>query len=157
MVAFGGPFYRQGLISRRLMLRALWGQLVYVHLGADEEKLARMRESVLALTRGWDQAHVRQTVREALTDVVQPIIYQEALDLIDEHRAAGRRVFIVSASPEEIVVPLARYLGVDDAIASVAAVDERGCYSGEMDVYAYGPFKAELNRAVATEQAIDLN
>ena len=63
MVAFGRPFYRQGLISRRLMARALWGQLVYMHVGADEEKLARMRESVLALTKGWQQSEVRATVR----------------------------------------------------------------------------------------------
>ena len=67
MVAFGRPFRRQGLISRRLMARALWGQLVYMYLGADEEKLARMRESVLALTKGWDQSVVRRTVREALS------------------------------------------------------------------------------------------
>ena len=36
MVAFGGPFRRHGLLSRRLLLRALWGQLVYLQLGADE-------------------------------------------------------------------------------------------------------------------------
>src|SRR2546423_216910 len=99
MVAFGRPFYRHGLISRSLLARALWGQLVYMHLGADEAKLARMRESVLALTRGWDQARVSAIVAETLSDVVQPIIYGEALELIEQHQAAGRRVFIVSASP----------------------------------------------------------
>ena len=30
MVAFGRPLYRAGLISRWLLLRALWGQLVYL-------------------------------------------------------------------------------------------------------------------------------
>ena len=47
MVAMGKPLYREGLISRWLLLRALWGQLVYLWFGADEEKLARMRDSVL--------------------------------------------------------------------------------------------------------------
>ena len=59
MVAFGRPFYRHGLISRRLLARGLWGQLVYLYLGADEERLARMRESVLTLTKGWQQSQVR--------------------------------------------------------------------------------------------------
>ena len=113
MVAFGRPFYREGLISRRLLLRALYGQLVYMHLGADEARLARMRDSVLALTKGWSQARVREIVEETLDDVVEPIVYDEALDLIREHHDAGRPVYIVSASPEEIVAPLARYLGVD--------------------------------------------
>ena len=156
MVAFGGPFYREGLISRRTVARALWGQLIYLHLGASEQKLARMRESVLALTKGWHQAKVRRIVAETLEDTVQPIIYQEALDLIAEHRAAGRTVFIVSASPEEIVAPLAGFLGVDRAIASVATVDADGRYTGEMDVYAYGPFKADLMRNLAAKEGIDL-
>ena len=121
MVAFGRPLYRQGLISRRLLVRALYGQLVYMHLGANEAKLERMRQSVLALTKGWEQARVSSIVREALTDVVEPIIYDEALELIEEHRAAGRKVFIVSASPEEIVAPLGEFLGVDAAIATRAA------------------------------------
>ena len=155
MVAFGRPLYRQGLISRRLLVRALYGQLVYMHLGANEAKLDRMRESVLALTKGWDQARVSSIVREALTDVVEPIIYDEALELIEEHRAAGRKVYIVSASPEEIVAPLGEFLGVDAAIASRARVED-GRYTGEMDLYAYGPNKAVAMRRVAAEENIDL-
>jgi HAD superfamily hydrolase (TIGR01490 family) len=156
MVAFGRPFYRHGLVSRRLLARALYGQLIYMQLGADEEKLARMRESVLALTRGWEQAKVSAIVREALTDVVEPIIYAEALDLIEEHRNAGRMVVIVSASPEEIVVPLGDYLGVDRVIASRALVDDDGRYTGEMAFYAYGPNKADAMRSFAEAEGIDL-
>ncbi|TMK89356.1 MAG: HAD-IB family hydrolase [Actinobacteria bacterium] len=157
MVAFGRPFYRHGLISRRLLVRGLWGQLVYLYLGADEERLARMRESVLTLTKGWQQSQVRRIVREALTDVVTPIIYAEALELIEEHRVAGRRVFIVSASPSEIVEPLADYLEVDEAIASQARIDDEGCYTGEMAFYAYGANKAVAMGEVAEREGIDLS
>ena len=104
-----------------------------MHLGASEEKLARVRELALRLTKGWDQARVNEIVRDALENVIEPIIYREAADLIEEHKAAGREVFIVSASPEEIVAPLAEYLGVDGAIASRATIDDEGRYSGEMD------------------------
>jgi HAD superfamily hydrolase (TIGR01490 family) len=156
MVAFGRPFLAEGLISRRTVLRGLYGQLVYMHLGASEEKLVRMRESVLSLTKGWDQARVRAIVRETLEEVVEPIIYAEAMELIEEHKAAGRRVFIVSASPEEIVEPLAEFLGVDEAIASRARVDEEGRYTGEMERYAYGPFKADVMREIAAAEGIDL-
>ncbi|HVF75319.1 MAG TPA: HAD-IB family hydrolase [Acidimicrobiales bacterium] len=156
MVAFGRPFYNEGLISRRHVARAMYGQLVYMHLGAGEQKLARIRESVLRLTRGWDQERVRRIVRETLEETVEPIIYAEAAELIAEHRAAGRRVFIISASPEEIVQPLAEYLGVDEAIASRAQVDAEGRYTGEMAFYAYGPFKADAMHEVAEREDIDL-
>ncbi|HZQ86863.1 MAG TPA: HAD-IB family hydrolase [Acidimicrobiales bacterium] len=157
MVAFGRSFYDEGLISRRLVLRGLWGQLVYMHLGASEQKLARMRESVLALTKGWDQNRVRAIVREALEQVVEPIIYAEALELIQQHQAEGRPVFIVSASPEEIVQPLAEYLGVDGAIATQAEVDDEGRYTGGMRRYAYGPLKAEAMEELAAAEGIDLS
>ncbi|HEV3226647.1 MAG TPA: HAD-IB family hydrolase [Acidimicrobiales bacterium] len=157
MVAFGRPLYREGLISRRILVRALYGQLIYMHLGADEQKLERMRDSVLALTKGWEQAKVREIVEETLEEVVEPIVFDEALDLINEHRAAGRRVFIVSASPEEIVAPLSRYLGVDEYLATRSTIDEQGRYAGTTEFYCYGPNKAEAIRAIASQQDIDLS
>ncbi len=156
MVAFGRPLRREGFISRRLMLRALYGQLVYLLLGADEQRLERVREATLTLTRGWDRDHIRAIVEETLEEVVEPIIYDEALALIREHRAAGRLVMIVSASPEEVVAPLARHLGADGAIATRARVDEDGRYTGELEFYAYGPNKATAMRAFAEERGIDL-
>jgi HAD superfamily hydrolase (TIGR01490 family) len=156
MVAFGRPLYREGLISRRMLARGIYGQLVFMHLGASEQKLASIRESLLTLTKGWDQARVRSIVRETLEDVVEPIVYREALELMAQHRAEGRKVFIVSASPEEIVLPLAEYLEVDEAIASQAKVDADGRYTGEMARYAYGPFKAEIMAEVAAAEGIDL-
>ena len=156
MVAFGRPFYKNGLLNRRLMLRALWGQLVYMQLGASEETLVKMRDRVLALTRGWEQSRISAIVRETLEEVVEPIIYSEAAELIERHQAEGRRVFIVSASPEEIVAPLAQYLGADQAIASRARLDKAGRYTGEMEQYAYGPWKADAIREVAAAQGIDL-
>ncbi len=157
IAAFGRPFYRGGLINRRLVARALVSQMIYLHLGASEHKLARVRESMLTLIRGWDQERMRTIVREALEETIEPIIYAEALDLIQAHRAAGDRIYLVSASPEEIVQPLADHLGVDGAIATRAVVDTDGRYTGEMDFYAYGPFKAEAIRELAAAEGIDLD
>jgi HAD superfamily hydrolase (TIGR01490 family) len=157
MVAFGRPFYREGLITRRLLLRALYGQLVYMYLGADEARLARMRDSVLALTKGWSQERVREIVEETLHDVVEPIVYDEALDLIREHRDAGRPVYIVSASPEEIVAPLARYLEVDGYLATRSSLDDEGRYTGSTELYCYGPQKATAMVELAAERGIDLS
>jgi phosphoserine phosphatase len=82
---------------------------------------------------------------------VAPLVYAEALFLIDEHHREGRKVLIVSSSPVEIVQPLAGYLGVDDVIATRAAVDEEGLYTGELEYYAYGPTKAEALHRLEAE------
>src|SRR6202011_1488042 len=68
-----------------------------------------------------------------------------------------RVTIIVSASPEEIVTPLAGYLGVDRSIASRARVDDEGRYTGEMAYDAFGPAKAEAMRGLAAQLGIDLS
>jgi len=156
MVAFGGHLRRDGLVSRRLLLRALWAQLIYLTLGADENRLAKVRDAALLVSKGWEQRRISSLVRETLVEVVDPIVYDEALDLMRMHREAGRKVFIVSASPEEIVAPLAQYLGADEAIATRAVLDDEGRYTGAVELYCYGPEKARILEEVAVRDDIDL-
>jgi HAD superfamily hydrolase (TIGR01490 family) len=156
MMAFAGAFRREGLVSRRALARGAWTQMVYVRWGAGPKKLARIQQSVLSVTAGWEQAAVRRIVAEGLGRAIDPIVYDEARRLIQSHRAAGRRVYLVSAAPEEIVEPIGRHLGVDEAIASRPDIDERGCYSGTISRYAYGPAKAALIRELARHAGIDL-
>ena len=157
VAAFGPTLYNQGLISKRILIRAAVAQLVFIQLGASHNRLEGFRKSLLTITRGWEKERVERIVTEALTEVLEPIIYREALDLIEQHQAEGRKVVIISSSPEEIVKPLAEFLGADDAIGSRALVDSEGKYTGELEFYAYGDQKAELVRQMAAEQDIDLS
>jgi HAD superfamily hydrolase (TIGR01490 family) len=157
IAAFGRPFMKGGLINRRVVARAALSQLIYLYFGADEERLVRVRESMLAMTKGWDRDQVRQIVRETLLETIEPIMYAEALELMELHRAAGHRVYLVSASPEEIVLPLTDMLGVDGAICSRGEVDDEGRYTGRMAFYAYGPEKATAMRELAARTGIDLS
>ena len=112
---------------------------------------------MLAVTKGWDRAQVRQIVRETMLQTIEPIMYAEALELMELHRAAGHRVYLVSASPEEIVLPLADLLGVDGAICSRGEVDEQGRYTGRMAFYAYGESQGDRHaRAGGRAPGIDL-
>jgi HAD superfamily hydrolase (TIGR01490 family) len=154
--AFGPSLRRGGLVNRRVVLRALIGQLIYLHLGADERRMSRIRESMLTLAKGWPRDRVREIVREALLETVEPLIYNEALELMEVHHRAGDRVYLVSASPEEIVLPLAELLGADGAIASSGEVDDEGRYTGRMAFYASGDGKAEAIRALAARADVDL-
>ena len=136
IVAFGGPLRRRGLVNRRTVARAVLGQLLFLWFGADEQKMSKIRESMLEVAAGWDRDEVRSIVEETLTEVIEPLIYAEAQSLIAAHRAQGDRIWLVSSAPEEIVEPLAAMLGVDGAIASRAAIDDEGRYTGKIEFYA---------------------
>ncbi|HET9059217.1 MAG TPA: HAD-IB family hydrolase [Acidimicrobiales bacterium] len=156
VVAFSRPLYKEGLLSRRILARGLWAQLIFLRFGAGPQALERMRLGLLEVTQGWEQEHVRRIIADTLVQVVAPITYKEAVDLIEEHKRQGRRVYIVSAAPEEIVEPLARYVGADEAIGSRAVVNA-GRYTGQMVSYAYGPKKAEAIRLIAARDGLDLS
>ncbi len=155
-LAFGRPLYKAGFLNRRALLKAGIAQIVYVMVGADHDQMEKVRGQLLALTKGWDRVQVQELVRETVDEIVAPLVYAEALALIDEHHRAGRTVVIISSSPEEVVRPLAVYLGVDDVIATRSKSGPDGRYTGELDFYAYGPGKAEAIRALAERDGIDL-
>jgi len=157
VLAFGRPFYREGLLSRRAIVKSAYAQVVFMLVGADEEKMEKLREAMLGLTRGWDQKHVAQIVRETLDEVVSPIIFAEALELFAQHHEAGRQVVIVSSAPAEVVEPLAEFLGADRAIATRAQIDDEGRYTGQLAFYAYGPHKAAAIRELASLEDVDLD
>jgi phosphoserine phosphatase len=90
----------------------------------------RSRDALLELTRGWEASRVQRLVRETLQEVIDPLIYQEALDLFAAHRRAGRDLYLVSSAGEEVVQPLAEYLGVPYVIATRMAIDGDGRYAG---------------------------
>ena len=153
MAAFGGPMRRGGLIRRRSLVELGFAQVIYLILGSTEQRLERIRQVALKITKGWSRADVDAIVAGALESVVEPIIYDEAMDLIDEHHQAGRRVVIVSASPSELVRPLGLHLGVDDVIASEAAIDDNGRYTGELAFFCTGREKADAVRLFAAARA----
>jgi HAD superfamily hydrolase (TIGR01490 family) len=154
-LAFGRSFFREGLISRSWLIKSVYAQLLFHLMGADDSKMQRMQEEAAKLTEGWEAEKVTQVVEEVLEEVISPLIYAEALELIHDHRAAGRLICIVSSSPQEIVQPLAGLLGVDRYIASRPRIVD-GKYTGELDFYAYGPHKAEAMKELADELDADL-
>ncbi len=90
-LAFSRPFRRQGLISRRAALRSGYTQLLLLLSGADANTMELLRRRITALCTGWEVAQIRAIVAETLHEIVQPLVYAEATELIAEHRAHGGR------------------------------------------------------------------
>ena len=154
-LALSRPMYRAGMVTRGQLVRGAYAQLVYALVGADEKKMDRLKDGMLQLTKGWDRQEVERLVREVLIEVIDPYVYQEALDLMALHHAEGRKLFIVSSSPEEVVRPLAGHFGVSGVIATRARIVD-GRYTGELEFYAYGDSKAEAIRSLAERIGLDL-
>jgi putative phosphoserine phosphatase/1-acylglycerol-3-phosphate O-acyltransferase len=82
--------------------------------------------------KGWHQDLVQaagEKAAEQLAGAVQPF----ALPLIDDHRAAGRRLVLATTTPDDMIRPLADRLGFDDVVATRYGVDGDGRYDGTID------------------------
>jgi HAD superfamily hydrolase (TIGR01490 family) len=155
-LAFSKPFQAGGLITRRAMLRSAYAQFVYLVGGADHDQMEKIRAFMSQLVAGWDVATVQEIVAETLHNVVDPIVYDEAVSLMDEHHRAGRDVVVVSASGTEVVEPIGEMLNADHVIASRLQVVD-GKYTGEIDYYAYADEKARAIERMAAERGYDLD
>ncbi len=155
-LAYARPFYRGGLINRRTVLRSAYAQFVFTAGGADHDQIERMRAYLSAMCSGWDVQQVKDIVAETLHDLIDPMVYDEAVQLIEEHHLAGRDVVIVSTSGAEVVGPIGEMLGADHVVATTMVVED-GHYTGEVDTYVFGPTKAEAVQRLAASEGYDLD
>jgi HAD superfamily hydrolase (TIGR01490 family) len=155
-LAFSKPFYAGGLINRRHVLRSAYAQFVFLVGGADHDQMEKMREFLSKMVTGWHVETVREIVADTLHNIVDPLVYDEAVSLIEEHHLAGRDVIIVSASGAEMVEPIGELLGVDAVIASQLSIED-GRYTGEIDFYAYAENKAAAIEELADRRGYDLS
>ncbi|MEH3141459.1 MAG: HAD-IB family hydrolase [Mycobacterium kyogaense] len=153
--AFSKPFYSQGLMNRRTVLKSAYAQFLFTMSGADHDQMDRMRDHITTMCAGWDVEQVKSVVGEALHDIVDPLVFAEAAELISDHKLCGRDVVVVSASGEEIVAPIARALGATHAMATRMVVED-GRYTGDIAFYCYGEGKAEAIRALAAREGYAL-
>jgi HAD superfamily hydrolase (TIGR01490 family) len=154
-LAFSKPFFDQGLINRRAVLKSTYAQFLFLMSGADHDQMDRMRSYVTNMCTGWDVEQVKSIVGETLHDIVDPLVFAEAADLIADHKICGRDVVVVSASGEEIVAPIARALGATHAMATRMVVED-GKYTGQVAYYCFGEGKVRAIQELAAREGYAL-
>lgn len=156
-VALSGPFIEAGLMNRRTAVASVLVQLPYLLAGADESRMEQMAEAMGKMGRGWDAAFLETTVEDALEQTIEPVCYAQALQRIERHKRAGDVVVIASASVEQVVRPIAKMLGADEVLASQAAIDADGCFTGEIVHFNQAQGKADACEALARARGWDLS
>jgi HAD superfamily hydrolase (TIGR01490 family) len=155
-LALAGPFRRHGLISRRQLAKAAAWQLLFVLRGASHEAVRRGAEDALIVLRGFTPAELRALVADAMEPILRPLVYAEPLQLVEEHRTRGERVYIVSATLQEIVDAIARDLGFDGALGTQCEIVD-GAYTGRAVRALHAENKAACVRDLAAAQDFDLS
>ncbi|MFN2615731.1 MAG: HAD family hydrolase [Thermoleophilaceae bacterium] len=152
---FARAAYRNGMISRRQIVRDAWANLRFRLRGSTDRDTDELRQRVLDGIAGQPVRDLARLGPEILAGIL-PRVYREVLREAWDHQDAGRPVYIVTAASQELADVLARVLVLDGGIGARSEVDD-GVYTGR----AAGPFtyregKAAAIRELAGEESIDL-
>jgi HAD superfamily hydrolase (TIGR01490 family) len=153
---FAVEAWRAGLVSNREIARWTLAALMFLLSGDKGDDVSdNARSEFLDKVAGVSVEQLDSIAREMLPNLVNDI-RPESKKLLQMHHDAGRETWIVSASPQKIVEPLAQALGMDGAIGTRGTVVD-GHYTAELDgPFVYGDGKAEAIRALADDRAYDL-
>jgi HAD superfamily hydrolase (TIGR01490 family) len=154
-LALAGSFQERGLIGRKQLAKAAAWQLFFAARGAGAETVRKAAEDGLMLLKGLEVEEMRALVADAMEPALRPLVYREPLDLVARHKDRGERVYVVSATVQEIVEPLALELGFDGALGSLCEIVD-GRYTGRSLRACHAEGKAEAVRQLAADEGIDL-
>ena len=143
-----------GVVNRNIPGESLMYQ-VFETFGENLPSMVLGRQAVIAM-RGHSREEVRAASRTAAPDILA-MVQPYAKQVIDGHRAEGRKVVLATTTPRDLIEPFAELMGFDDVIATTYAVDADGCYTGELDgQYVWSRGKRDAVKRWAEEHGVDL-
>ena len=151
----GVAAWRAGLVPPRQFGKDAVGAIAFRFGGASDDTSTGVRDRILGAVKGVrvdDLVALNAEIVPKLLAKVRP----EARALVDRHRHAGRATYIVSASPVELVEPLAKALGMTAGIGTISEIAD-GVYTGDLaGPFCYGPGKVEAITDLARWENLDL-
>jgi HAD superfamily hydrolase (TIGR01490 family) len=154
---FGITAWRNKLVDNAQFAGDAWAAIKFKALGDTGGDVAsQVRERILGAVKGVaveDLLKLNETIVPKLLERVRP----ESRELLDMHHHAGRATYIVSASPIELVEPLAKALGMTAGIGTVSEIVD-GRYTGELaGPFCYGEGKVAAITELARWEQFDLS
>ena len=152
--------FARGLAARKFfttsdMAGFAWQQIKF-RVGGRESNVSGHRDTALSFVAGRPVEEVVALGEEIYDELMADRIWAGTRALAQMHLDAGQRVWLVTATPIELAMIIARRLGLTGALGTVAeSVD--GCYTGRLvGEILHGPAKAHAVRALAASEGLDL-
>jgi HAD superfamily hydrolase (TIGR01490 family) len=153
--------FAKGLAARKYfstadLRRFLWQQVKFRAGGEGPENITKARESALAFVAGKSVAEIVAMGEEIYDEIIAARIYSGTRALAQQHLDSGERVWLVTATPEELARVIARRLNLTGAIGT-RAEERDGLFSGRLigDLL-HGEAKAAAVRELAEREGLDL-
>ncbi len=144
---------KHGRARRRDLLRTAYYLLQYRLNLLDIERAMERASSLIA---GQRESDVASFCERWYRDVVRDYLVPQMVDLLEQHRAAGHELALLSSSTDYLARPLGRDLGVEHLLVTRLEVVD-GRFTGRaVPPVCYGAGKVHWARQFAERNGIDL-
>ena len=149
--------FRGGHVPWLDLVKDTVNAIAFHRKGSTDEGSAALRERILRAVAGVRQADVIHLAHGIVPSIVRKVIPASAV-LLSDARALGQDRIVVSASPIELVQPIADALGLEGAVATRSELDGEGRYTGHLaGEFCYGAGKVVEIEKLAAERGYDLS
>ena len=148
--------WRRRLVTGRDVLSFAWKQARFLSVGENGVHLASIRERVLEVVVGYTRDELVALCTEIVDARLLQRLWPETVAVARAHLVAGREVWLVSATAQEVADVIAERLGLTGALGTrLEAVD--GVFTGRLtDGVCHGAKKAVAATTQAERSGADL-
>lgn len=123
--------WRRRLITGRDISSFAWKQARFIAVGENRVHLASVRERALEVVVGHNRAELIELSREIFDARLVRLLWPETVAVARAHLEAGREVWLVSATAQEVADVIAERLGFTGALGTVLETVE-GVFTGRL-------------------------
>ena len=129
---FAKAAFERRFVNRRELYRFAWQQFKFIWRGESAKLLSHIEDRAMSLVVGQSAKALEDLVGIAWQDYVQAKMWPETVRIAQEHIAAGREVWIITAAPIQMGQYIAKQLGLTGALGTVLEV-KNGLLTGEFE------------------------
>jgi HAD superfamily hydrolase (TIGR01490 family) len=153
---FGKAAFKRKFFSRRDFWNFAWHQARFIARGESAKTMNEIKDRALGLIANHHAKELTDLTDEVYDDYISPKLWPETVRLAQEHIAAGREVWLITATPLEIAEAIAHRLGLTGGLGTVVEQKD-GILTGKLvGKPLHGKAKYKAMKHLAKERNISL-
>lgn len=144
----------RGVAPKRQMGYAMKGYASYL---MDHRRDAEAKEATLSFIKGRHQRELDDLARDFFRERLQRRFFAAGMEEMHRLKEAGKRIVVISASPDVYMRVLPELLPVDAVLATRCEQDEQGYYTGRIAANCKGEEKLRRLRTYLLDNKLMLD
>lgn len=148
--------YRRGFFGIRDIAFAAWHAFLYVLIGEDMDRIQRITARATSVMAGHSIAEVISIGNEMYDTMLGERVFAGTRRILQQHLEQGREVWLVSATPTQVVELIAHRMGATGGLGTDIVIENGVMQPRLAGLIMHGKTKAETACKLANQRGLEL-